>query len=239
MPRKVLFLAVGIAFVAAIAYVINTPRPTSMKPDFDSALNAHFAAIANRDIEAFKSHLSLGDTLYTVVQNGHAFKSPAETIAIHDSGLRIRIGHGKAQWFIRSWGRTWRWLSCDKPINPTSKPHHLRLGSFTFSSCRKARGESSTTRIQHWTFMLSPMPQGSRSSRLKTYVTGWAHHSNITANQVVQRTPDLAPTGCPASDDVPNLHLVRWSPSILLLSLEFLAAATSTLSSGPRRFRIL
>ena len=59
-----------------------------MKPDFDSALNAHFAAMANRDIQAFKSHLSLGDTLYTVVQNGHAFKTPAETIAIHEQWFK-------------------------------------------------------------------------------------------------------------------------------------------------------
>jgi len=54
-----------------------------MKPDFDAALEAHFNAIANRDIDAFKSHLTRGDTLYTVVQNGHAFTTPAETIEIH------------------------------------------------------------------------------------------------------------------------------------------------------------
>ena len=54
-----------------------------MKPDFDAALEAHFTAIANRDIEAFKSHLTRGDTLYTVVQNGHAFTTPSETIEIH------------------------------------------------------------------------------------------------------------------------------------------------------------
>ena len=54
-----------------------------MKPDFDTALQQHFAAIANRDIDAFKSHLTRGDTLYTIVQNGHAFTTPAETIEIH------------------------------------------------------------------------------------------------------------------------------------------------------------
>ena len=42
----------------------------------------------NRDIQAFKSHLSLGDTLYTVVQNGHAFKTPAEIIAIHEDWFK-------------------------------------------------------------------------------------------------------------------------------------------------------
>lgn len=88
MPRKAFYTAIGIAICAAIAYTMNTPNPKRMKPDFDSALNAHFAAIANRDIEAFKSHLSLGNTLYTVVQNGHAFKTPAETIAIHEQWFK-------------------------------------------------------------------------------------------------------------------------------------------------------
>jgi ketosteroid isomerase-like protein len=55
-----------------------------MKPDFDQALQKHFQAIADRDIEAFKSHLTQGETLYTIVQNGHAFTTPAETIAIHE-----------------------------------------------------------------------------------------------------------------------------------------------------------
>ncbi|MBE2179264.1 MAG: nuclear transport factor 2 family protein [Chthoniobacterales bacterium] len=59
-----------------------------MKPDFDAALDAHFAAIANRDIGAFKSHLTLGNILYTVVQNGHAFTTPAETIAIHEEWFK-------------------------------------------------------------------------------------------------------------------------------------------------------
>lgn len=54
-----------------------------MPPDFDAALQKHFAAIANRDIEAFESHLTRSDTLYTIVQNGHAYTTPAETIEIH------------------------------------------------------------------------------------------------------------------------------------------------------------
>ncbi|HBP01428.1 MAG: hypothetical protein UY41_C0009G0015 [Candidatus Moranbacteria bacterium GW2011_GWE1_49_15] len=54
-----------------------------MKPDFDSALQKHFDAITNRDLNAFKSHLTQNETLYTIVQNGHAFTTPEETIAIH------------------------------------------------------------------------------------------------------------------------------------------------------------
>lgn len=58
------------------------------KPDFDLALERHFAAIENRDIEAFKSHLTRGEALYTIVQNGHAFTTPGETIAIHEEWFR-------------------------------------------------------------------------------------------------------------------------------------------------------
>ncbi len=54
-----------------------------MKPDFDTALQQHFDAISNRDIEAFAAHLTRDKTLYTIVQNGHAFTTPAETIEIH------------------------------------------------------------------------------------------------------------------------------------------------------------
>ncbi|MFZ4619498.1 MAG: YybH family protein [Bacteroidota bacterium] len=59
-----------------------------MKPDFAAALQEHFAAISNRDIEAFKSHLTRGDTLYTIVQNGHAFLTPSETIEIHEQWFK-------------------------------------------------------------------------------------------------------------------------------------------------------
>ena len=54
-----------------------------MKPDFDTALEAHFSAISNRDLESFASHLTKRKTLYTIVQNGHAFTTPDEIIEIH------------------------------------------------------------------------------------------------------------------------------------------------------------
>ena len=55
-----------------------------MKPDFDLALQEQLDAISNRDIEAFKAHLTEGDTLYTVVQNGLALTRPEDTVALHD-----------------------------------------------------------------------------------------------------------------------------------------------------------
>lgn len=59
-----------------------------MTPDFDSALQRHFEAISGRDIEAFKAHLTRGGTLYTIVQNGHAFTTPEEAIAIHEEWFK-------------------------------------------------------------------------------------------------------------------------------------------------------
>lgn len=59
-----------------------------MRPDFDEAVQAHFNAISNRDIEAFKKHMTKEGTMYTIVQNGHAFKTPAEIIAIHEEWFK-------------------------------------------------------------------------------------------------------------------------------------------------------
>lgn len=59
-----------------------------MKPDFDTAVQEHFAAISTRDIEAFKSHLTQGETLYTIVQNGHAFTTPSDAIALHEEWFK-------------------------------------------------------------------------------------------------------------------------------------------------------
>ncbi|MEZ0261698.1 MAG: nuclear transport factor 2 family protein [Alphaproteobacteria bacterium] len=66
----------------------------AMKPDFNAALQKHFDAIENRDINAFKAHLTSDKTLYTIVQNGHAFTTPAEITAIH------------ADWFKQT---GWEW----------------------------------------------------------------------------------------------------------------------------------
>jgi hypothetical protein len=59
-----------------------------MKPDFDSALQKHFDAIENRDLDAFKANLTRNPTLYTIVQNGHAFKTPQELIDIHEAWFK-------------------------------------------------------------------------------------------------------------------------------------------------------
>ena len=59
-----------------------------MKPDFDQALEEHLAAISNRDLEAFTANLTLGDTLYTIVQNGHAFTTRQQLVAVHEQWFK-------------------------------------------------------------------------------------------------------------------------------------------------------
>jgi hypothetical protein len=53
-------------------------------PSFDAAIAAHLASITNRDITAFRSHLTRSDTLYTVVQTGHVFTTPTELASDHE-----------------------------------------------------------------------------------------------------------------------------------------------------------
>ena len=59
-----------------------------MKPDFDRALQGHLDAIANRDLAAFRANLTRGETLYTIVQNGHAFTTPRELADVHEQWFR-------------------------------------------------------------------------------------------------------------------------------------------------------
>ena len=58
------------------------------KPDFERAVQDHIDAIRNRDIEAFKAHMTKDPTMYTIVQNGHAFTTPAEIIAVHEEWFK-------------------------------------------------------------------------------------------------------------------------------------------------------
>lgn len=59
-----------------------------MKPDFDLALQKHFDAIANRDLDAFKASITQNKNLYTIVQNGHAFTTPQQVIDIHEEWFK-------------------------------------------------------------------------------------------------------------------------------------------------------
>lgn len=61
---------------------------THITPDFDKAVQDHFDAITSRDINAFKAHITRNATMYTIVQNGHAFTTPAEIIAIHEKWFK-------------------------------------------------------------------------------------------------------------------------------------------------------
>lgn len=70
-------------FISIVLATCACQRVSPMKPDFNLALQKHFDAISARDIDAFKAHLTSDKTLYTIVQDGHAFTTPEEAVAIH------------------------------------------------------------------------------------------------------------------------------------------------------------
>lgn len=58
------------------------------KPDFDKALQEFLDAISNRNLDVYKKHITKDDELYTIVQNGHAFKTSQELIAMHEGWFK-------------------------------------------------------------------------------------------------------------------------------------------------------
>ena len=58
------------------------------KPDFDKALQDFLDAISNRNIDVYKKHITKDDELYTIVQNGHAFKTSQELIDMHEEWFK-------------------------------------------------------------------------------------------------------------------------------------------------------
>ena len=58
------------------------------KPDFDEALACFLDSITNRKLDVYKSFITKGDVLYTIVQNGYAFKTPQELIAMHEEWFK-------------------------------------------------------------------------------------------------------------------------------------------------------
>ena len=61
---------------------------TTKKPDFDRALQDFLSAISNRNIDKYKKYITKDGTLYTIVQNGHAFKTSQELIAMHEEWFK-------------------------------------------------------------------------------------------------------------------------------------------------------
>lgn len=48
------------------------------------ALRLFLEAISNRNLETYKEHITKEKIMYTIVQNGHAFTTSRELIAIHE-----------------------------------------------------------------------------------------------------------------------------------------------------------
>lgn len=90
------------------------------KPDFNEALQGHLDAISNRNIETFKNHITRDATMYTIVQNGHAFTTPAEMIAIHE------------EWFKDP---SWTW---EGTVIHTVVGEDMAMGLVKYEHCPKA-----------------------------------------------------------------------------------------------------
>lgn len=58
------------------------------KPDFDIALQRFHDAISNRNLDVYKEHITKEKVLYTIVQNGHAFTTSNELIALHEEWFK-------------------------------------------------------------------------------------------------------------------------------------------------------
>jgi len=54
------------------------------KPDFSLALQDFLNSISNRDIATYKKYITNDEEMYTIVQNGHAFKTTQELISMHE-----------------------------------------------------------------------------------------------------------------------------------------------------------
>ncbi len=80
MPRA---LRISDSFFDELNMVHHIGATAIENPDLDAVIAEHFAAIASRDIDAFTSHLCDAETLYTIIQNGHAFTTRQESIELH------------------------------------------------------------------------------------------------------------------------------------------------------------
>ena len=58
------------------------------KPDFDKALQRLLDAISNRNLDIYKEYITKEEVMYTIVQNGHAFKTSQELIAMHEEWFK-------------------------------------------------------------------------------------------------------------------------------------------------------
>lgn len=58
------------------------------RPDFDQAVKHLLDAISNRKFDTYKKLITKEDTMYTIVQNGYAFKTSQELIAIHEEWFK-------------------------------------------------------------------------------------------------------------------------------------------------------
>lgn len=55
---------------------------------FDAALERFLDSITNRKIDVYKACITKAEELYTIVQNGYAFKTSQELVAMHEEWFK-------------------------------------------------------------------------------------------------------------------------------------------------------
>lgn len=67
----------------AIIYAEPEDGATPARPDFRAALDAHFSAIAARDLAAYENTITTGEELWVIFPNGERVESRADVVAFH------------------------------------------------------------------------------------------------------------------------------------------------------------
>ncbi len=75
---KYLVVLFGALWLAACS------EATTARPDFRAALDTHLAAIAAKDLDAFRPTITGGDDLYVIFPNGAALETTEQVLAFHE-----------------------------------------------------------------------------------------------------------------------------------------------------------
>lgn len=57
-------------------------------PDFDFAIQSLLEAISKRNLDTYKKYITQSEVMYTIVQNGYAFKTSHELITMHEEWFK-------------------------------------------------------------------------------------------------------------------------------------------------------
>ena len=82
MFNRIFFTPLILVFAISILN-LSACAPAQKAPSFDAALDAHFAAIASRDIKAYTDTITTGETLPLIFPDGAMMSTRQEVIDFH------------------------------------------------------------------------------------------------------------------------------------------------------------